>query len=443
MALGRSTPWRMLGAVGDKWQQLAGGWLAGSVVARYSGFLASLAIGFLLFASPYLSTGLNAVLVLAALGAGLLHLVLHPEERWPTDGLLLPVIAYMALGGVAVGFSSYPWLAFKGWAKMGIFFGAYLAFFGRLDRRRWLLPLLCLIAGATGIAGHGIYQWLIKVPPLATWDDAGSLNTITRVYSYLRNPNLLAGYLLPTIALTAGLTISGRGLWRLLGLASLAAQLVCLYFTYSRGGWVGGLVLIGAFGAAALLRQRALVRRYRNAVVTAVGVGALGLVYVVLRSPVLQERLASMVTVRGHSSNSYRANVWLAVNRMIQDFWATGIGPGNDVFRQIYPLYMLSGYDALGAYNIYLEVFVELGIVGLIAFVWLLGSHLARQLHGILTDEDPAIAWLLAGCLAGMLAIMAHGLVDTVFYRPQVAILFWLLLALTARLTAREPATGQ
>ncbi|MBC7541173.1 MAG: O-antigen ligase family protein, partial [Candidatus Sericytochromatia bacterium] len=158
----------------------------------------------------------------------------------------------------------------------------------------------------------------------------------------------------------------------------------------------------------------------------------------VSQSPALMERLASMVTVRGHSSNSFRANVWEAVFRMIGDSWLTGIGPGNDVFNRIYPLYMISGFHALGAYNIFLEVFVELGIVGLLAFLWLLCSHLARQVWAIRERLSDGRAWLMTGCLAGTLAIMVHGMVDTVFFRPQVNILFWLLLALTVRLSQPE-----
>jgi putative inorganic carbon (HCO3(-)) transporter len=39
--------------------------------------------------------------------------------------------------------------------------------------------------------------------------------------------------------------------------------------------------------------------------------------------------------------------------------------------------------------------------------------------------------WLLAA-LATMAGMLAHGLVDTVWYRPQVSTLFWLMLALVA-----------
>jgi putative inorganic carbon (HCO3(-)) transporter len=194
------------------------------------------------------------------------------------------------------------------------------------------------------------------------------------------------------------------------------------------------------FAAVFVWRERARLAPYRKYLIAAAIAGFLLLVVVVMSSPALTERLASMVTVRGHSSNSYRANVWAAVVRMIGDTWPIGIGPGNDVFKRIYPLYMVSGFEALGAYNIFLEVFVEMGIVGIGAFLWLLVAHVARQAWGVAQRWTDGRSWMMAACLAATAAICVHGMVDTVFYRPQVSILFWLVLALTARLSAEPEA---
>ena len=36
------------------------------------------------------------------------------------------------------------------------------------------------------------------------------------------------------------------------------------------------------------------------------------------------------------------------------------------------------------------------------------------------------------GAIAGMVGLLGHGLFDTVWYRPQVNILWWLMVALVA-----------
>ncbi len=55
-----------------------------------------------------------------------------------------------------------------------------------------------------------------------------------------------------------------------------------------------------------------------------------------------------------------------------------GIGVGNQAFRLAYGLYMRSGFDALGAYCVPLEIAVETGVFGLLAFAVLLLAILCR-----------------------------------------------------------------
>ena len=61
---------------------------------------------------------------------------------------------------------------------------------------------------------------------------------------------------------------------------------------------------------------------------------------------------------------NFRINVWYAVLEMIRDRPFIGIGPGNEVFNQIYPNYMQVNFTALSAYSIFLEIAVETGLVG-------------------------------------------------------------------------------
>jgi putative inorganic carbon (HCO3(-)) transporter len=130
-----------------------------------------------------------------------------------------------------------------------------------------------------------------------------------------------------------------------------------------------------------------------------------------------------------HSSNAFRLNVWRSSWNMFLDNWWIGVGPGNQAFRLAYGLYMRSGFDALGTYCVPLEIAVECGVVGLAVFGMLVGSVLARAHETFWASDDPAVRWLASGMAAAILGMMAHGLVDTVFYRPQVQLLFWIMVA--------------
>jgi putative inorganic carbon (HCO3(-)) transporter len=147
--------------------------------------------------------------------------------------------------------------------------------------------------------------------------------------------------------------------------------------------------------------------------------------------PAFHARVARIGTSSTDSSNLFRMNVWRATAMLIQDNWLTGIGVGNDAFRHAYALYMVPGFEALGAYNVLLEWAAEGGILACLAFLWLLGTAMARAAS--LYRAGIARPWALGG-VAGLLGLMAHGLVDTVFFRPAVQLEFWLLLALVCNL---------
>lgn len=411
-----------------------------SLAVKLAPLLSLLSACLLLLASPYVGTGLNALLVLLAFGAFLFQWATEKPVERPADGLDLPFLAMLAVSIVAVGFSPYPILSVKGLAKMLVFWMSYLAFRGALRRgeRGWLPLFGALFVAAFAQSLYGIYQWKIQVAPLALWDDAEAEIKLTRVYGTLRNPNLLSGYLIPIIpfAVAAALTWKSWGL-RLLALGTALTAPICLYFTYSRGaylGLVGEAAVFGALGFAALwpaIRRRPWLLGLLG---LALALTAVAAVFAFQHSPAMQERLLSITATRTHSSNSFRMNVWDGVIRMIRDSWWFGIGLGNDAFRKVYALYMVSGFEALGAYNIFLEELVEKGILGLAAFLALIGGAIFRALHHF--KQGVSRPWAVAA-IAALVGLMIHGLVDTVFYRPSVQILFWLTLAVVIHLPHR------
>ena len=148
----------------------------------------------------------------------------------------------------------------------------------------------------------------------------------------------------------------------------------------------------------------------------------------------VRDRMLSIFAGRGDSSNNFRINVWAAVIQMIHDRPILGIGPGNTAFNKIYPLYQRPRYSALSAYSILLEVAVETGFIGLACFVWLLivtFNQGAIQLRRLRSSSSREGFWLI-GAIASLLGILAHGAVDTVWYRPEVNTLWWFMMALIA-----------
>ena len=109
---------------------------------------------------------------------------------------------------------------------------------------------------------------------------------------------------------------------------------------------------------------------------------------------------------------------------MVQDRPWLGIGPGNAAFNSIYPLYQQPKFNALSAYSVPLEILVETGVPGLLACLGLLLNSLQRglRIHG----QQGLVA---IGSLAAIAGLLTQGITDTIFFRPEVQLIGWFVLA--------------
>ncbi len=360
-----------------------------------------------------------------------LHLGLTPIH--------LLVLLYWGVTAIATALSPVRKAAIPGLAKFTLFLFGF-ALMARVLRspqlRNWVITLYLHVALL--VSSYGLRQWFFGAEALATWVDPTSpLSKTTRVYSYLGNPNLLAGYLLPAMVLSAVAIFAWRG-WmpKLLAIVMFGVNTACLLVTFSRGGWIG--MVLALFVLAVLLvdwwsvHLPRLLRRLALPLVFggSVAVVAIAIVFV---APV-RDRVLSMFMGRGDTSNNFRINVWIAVLEMIRAYPILGIGPGNVAFRQVYVLFQRPKFNALGAYSIILEIAVETGAIGLVCFLWLLLVTISqgiRQLRRLRETGNPEAFWLI-GAIATVVGMVGHGLVDTVWFRPEVNTLWWLMVATIA-----------
>jgi len=345
------------------------------------------------------------------------------------------VLVYLLVYLVATCASHYFLPSVKGFLKVAVYVGSYFAFVGILSqsRRRAVAVLSTLLITAFAVSLYGLYQFHIGVEPLATWEDPNVESKGTRIYSTLGNPNLLAGYLIPVVPIGFALGMSAlfsRRRWLALPLfAMTGAVALATMLTGSRGGYIGVFATVASLmfvSANWLWHDRRKVRLYIIVGLVLVPVLLAAAVHFV---PSFEQRLLSIFAGREHTSNSFRMNVWLSSLRMFADNWWIGVGPGNQTFRLAYGLYMRSGFDALGTYCVPLEIGVEAGIFALLAFGTLIVALFARAHEDFWGRRDPVERWLILGATSAIAGLIAHGLVDTVFYRPQVQFIFWCVVA--------------
>lgn len=413
-------------------------WRKGSWLMQWADYLAFALVALVFGLAPFVSNTLIGLLLLAC--AGFWVLLTLSDDAEPGTGITsihLLVLLYWSIATVATAMSPVRSAAFEGWTKLTL----YLIMFALLARvlqsprlRSSLITVYLLAAAIVSVVG--LRQWFFGASALATWvDPESSLAGTTRVYSFLGNPNLLAAYLLPATIFSAVAIFAWRSFFpKLLALVLWVVNSACLVLTFSRGGWIG-------FVVSSVLLLLLLVhwvsvrfpRFWRIWLLPIVLGGSALLVFLsVMAVEPLRDRVMSMFVGREDSSNNFRINVWLAVIEMVKARPILGIGPGNDAFNKVYPLYQQPGYTALSAYSVLLEIGVETGLIGVTCFFWLMLVALTqawRCLQLLRQAGSREGFWLLAAA-ATMIGMLAHGMVDTVWYRPQVSTLWWLMIAI-------------
>jgi putative inorganic carbon (HCO3(-)) transporter len=402
--------------------------------------------------APFVPNALIGVLLIAGAAFWVL-LTLSDETVYPrglplkVTPIHLLVLLYWSIAVVATALSPVKMAAATGLVKLTL----YLLLFALMARvlrtpriRSGIITLFLHVSLIVSV--YGVRQSFFGAKALATWVDPESpLSKSTRVYSYLGNPNLLASYLLPAIALSLVAVFAWRG-WvpKALALTMVVVNSYCLFRTGSLGGWIGFGVL---FVTLIILLWYWLIDYlppfWRTWLLPIVFGSMVGLLLVAIQlDESIRLRVFRLFVGRGDSSNNFRMNVWASVVEMIRDRPVLGIGPGNNAFNKVYPQYMRPRFSALSAYSIFLEVAVETGFIGCACFLWLLvvtfnqGVQQVRRMRAL---ANPDGFWLI-GAIAAMTGILSHGFVDTVWYRPEINTLWWLMVAIIASYYSVQPS---
>ena len=247
------------------------------------------------------------------------------------------------------------------------------------------------------------------------------------------NPNVMAGALLILFPLAVSLSLrwpAPQGKiathWdTLLPITTgLCATLIfaMLVLTQSRGAWLATAI---SMWLLANLRWRWL----RPVSVLLVLLAGL---MVLLRPVWLTPVFESLSTTGSISGSAERQEIWTHAWYMIQDFSFTGVGMGN--FRRVndlfYPLYIATP-DAPHAHNLFLQVAVDLGIPGFLAWLGLFVHAFYVTVRAFAHPQGDWVRAIAAGLLVAQVAMSVHGLLDCVVWGVmRTALIVWLLWGL-------------
>ena len=396
--------------------------------------------------STFMSSDSIGFFALIVMFLTIVKMLTKPKEKIDFSHFEIWLVAYFMIVVISLFGSTLFELSLKGFFKTFVYVGFYFSTAQYLKTHKnqaaWLLATIALCAMAESVIGF--MQSFLHLDEISTWQDTSRLNpedVLSRVYGTLKplNPNLFGGYLVcgfPAILGSVFYFLNKKSFK--LAIVSAICTLVSIYTIFQTGCRGAYLALMLIIGCVFLLSAKFFWKTYKKLYISFIGGVVALFVMAMTFVSALRLRFLSIFAMRNDSSNSFRFNVYHSAVQMFKDNWLLGIGVGNKNFREIYGLYMKTGFDALSAYNIYLETAVESGIFALIAFLGFLFTLSKDAVSFILNSTDNEKIILVSASVISIWAVMFHGLVDTIFFRPQLQFMFWTYVAVISALTTKD-----
>lgn len=382
------------------------------LIERLSSPLAgpSLLIGALTVFAPLIEGGTTQfpvmairLVLLCALAGWLVSGLRVSTLSIPRTSLWWPVVGFSGLACLSLLWSAYANVSVQ-WlltiVLYGVFFGLVLHVADSTKRVRGFVVLLLVMGLFEG--GLGIVQYLCLGEE--------------RARGTFFNPNFFATYETVSAVLALGLLpaeIDVRRKETLFLALAAAISCVAVVLAQSRGGTVAFL-LAATFVGLFRFGKKALVF----------------LLILILCGIVFPNPIKQRITAVGmHDPYAYaRFEIWEnSLNRIAEHPMGIGLGMYKyGSFQHRFPIddaIVRYGKRAETAHNEFLQLTVELGFGGLALFLIGIGmwaTEATRVLNGAPSATDKHMA---AGLCAGVLAILVHAGVDSVFHEPTLVLL--------------------
>ena len=248
------------------------------------------------------------------------------------------------------------------------------------------------------------------------------------------NANLVAAtillYLPLVISLTVEISATRRWLF-MLGILLITSLLFLELLTQSRAGWVA--TVVGLAFLYALKRGWFTGKWQKKQLIAALFIASFFTLLLISQTdfsrlqdawlnPPTETEIGSLHTL------SFRQEMWRWGAVVIQDYPFTGVGFGTfrAVVQRQYPIAVPITYDVSHAHNMYLQLALDVGIPGLLAYVAMM------LVCGLMCIELSHRGGLLRafgqGVLASLVAYHVWGLIDTLPLGSKPTLIFWMLL---------------
>jgi exopolysaccharide production protein ExoQ len=357
---------------------------------RFSAALATVIIGTAFFSFLLKNlvgfAGVAAILVGLVVLAGLSLVGQRDVLEW-RGFLPISLAAFMAWSVVSLTFSQYHWETLAGivyqiaFAALGVYVALARDFIQIVrtvgDVLRAVIGISLVLEILIGLLLDTSFPYL---------DIQGNLGAGGPIQGVMGSRNDLG--LVALLALvTFGTEVLTRSIKRIWGIPSLIGAAATILLTQSPVNL--GVLLILAIASLGLLALRRVPAKTRPAWLIALGGAAfVALVFAVI----FRDRLLSLIGATG--TINYRLGLWTNMFPFIQQHGLEGWGWVGSWPVDIYPFGVIDPpIDHLSALNAYFDVWLQLGIIGLLAFVLFAALAIIRAWILATTKRSRVFVW--------------------------------------------------
>lgn len=328
------------------------------------------------------------------------------------------------------------------------------------EKKEWQKILWAFLISALIVSALAIYQ---KVTGQFIANPFWANEATRRVVSFFGYPNAVGLYLAPLVLIFLGWFFSlphsttlTKNFKKILIILVIAASLLSVYFARSEGALIGIAGGLFAFGLLAGKHQRIAT------IILAVIVAGSLFFFAPAKNFVITKLTLSDL------SGQIRQRQWKETFLALTGTkFITGVGL-NNYQKAVAPYHQegiffnsdnLPNFDEqlrasaelrkkywqpieiyMYPHNIFLNFWSEIGLLGALVFMFLMikAVFMALKLTVTYGREKHPEKYLALGLMSALITILIHGLVDVPYFKNDLAVMFWIILALIGLLSAYQ-----
>jgi len=390
---------------------------------------------------------LAEILIILSLMFWALRMIDSEQIRFKTSPLNPPIAIFMGICILSLIWSDNFIISLK---ELPLFLSGPLLYFvvtnniSNKQQVNRILNALIIVGSLFGV--YGIFQYNGIDLPL--W-----VRNVGRqqVFGLFGNVNYFAEYLIVPLPIAISLFFTSRNKFKkCLLFIGILAMGTALMFTFTRGSYLAfGSALIVMFFLFLISRDINFIKNKKNIFIIIIAAVIIVTSIFFIPSPLnkpgtvifkIKSRLSPTILTQGIGIKR-RITTWKFTTLMIKDrpFIGAGIGTFKYNTLKYQAIFFDQGQNrslyvhgfATKTHNEYLQLWAELGIIGLGIFIWLIINYFSYGLRFLKRSKNIYNQGMVIGFMGVVVAILFDGIFGFPLHLIATVILFWLSIGLT------------